>query len=330
MFKVRYPERQVTPTAAVPITFADIQAAQTRIASIAKRTPVLTSRSFDRAAGLSAFLKCENFQTGGAFKIRGAANFVQSMSPEDRARGVIAYSSGNHAQAVAIAAESLGIQATLVMPKDAPRSKVEGAQAHNPRIVFYDRFTEDRVAITKRVAEETGAITVPPFDHPWIMAGAGTLALELMEQAPGLDAIVVPIGGGGMISGCAIAAKHLNPHIKVIGVEPADGNDTYLSLLAGKRLEIPPPATIADGLRAQMPGVLTFPVVQKLVDAIVLVSEAEIRAAVKFLIMRMKIVVEPSGAVTAAAALSGKLKGIKRVGLVISGGNMDYEMLAGL
>jgi threonine dehydratase len=318
------------PVTSESITFDDVQAAARRIASIAKRTPVLTSRSFDAQAGVTAFLKCENFQTGGAFKIRGAANTIYSIPEADRPRGVVAYSSGNHAQAVAIAAESVGIPATLVMPQDAPQSKVEGARARNPRIVFYDRFTEDRVAITMRVAGETGALIVPPFDHPKVIAGAGTLAMELLADVSDLDAIVVQIGGGGMISGCAIAAKHMNPKIRVIGVEPADANDTYLSYAAGKRVEIPPPATIADGLRAQTPGAITFPIVQKLVDEIVLVTDEEIRAAVKFLLMRLKIVVEPSGAVPAAAALFSKLKGVKRVGLVVSGGNLDYEMLAGL
>jgi threonine dehydratase len=290
---------------------------------------VLTSHSFDAEAGLAAFFKCENLQKGGAFKIRGAANFVYSIPPEQLGRGVVAYSSGNHAQAVAIAAQSVGIPATLVMPEDAPRSKVEATRARGARIVTYDRFTQDRVALGRQIAAETGATVVPPFDHPWIIAGAGTTAIELMDQAPHLDALVVCIGGGGLISGCSIAAKHLNPAIRIFGVEPADGNDTYLSLAAGKRIEIPPPATIADGLRSPMPGEITFPIVQKHVEGIILVTDDEIRATVKFLLTRLKILVEPSGAVPAAALLFKKLPpGLGRVGVVLSGGNVDYELLA--
>jgi threonine dehydratase len=312
-----------------PITLRDIEAAAERIRPIAQRTPVLTSRSLDAHAGLATFFKCENFQTGGAFKIRGAANFVYSIPKPDLARGVVAYSSGNHAQAVAIAAQSVGISATLVMPEDAPRSKVEATRARGARIVVYDRFTQDRVALGNQIAAETGATVVPPFDHPWIIAGQGTAALELMEQAPDLDALVVCIGGGGLISGCSIAAKALNPKIRVFGVEPADGNDTYLSLAAGKRMEIPPPATIADGLRAQMPGEITFPIVQQNVEQIILVTDDEIRATVKYLLTRLKILVEPSGAVSAAAVFFNKLPlGLRRVGVVLSGGNVDYELLA--
>jgi threonine dehydratase len=312
------------------VTLREVQAAAERIRPIAQRTPVLTSSSFDAEAGLAAFFKCENFQTGGAFKIRGAANFVYSIPKEDLARGVVAYSSGNHAQAVAIAAQSVGIPATLVMPEDAPRSKVEATRARGARIVVYDRFTQDRVALGKQIASETGATVVPPFDHPWIMAGAGTVAVELLEQAPKLDALIVCIGGGGLISGCSIAAKALDPSIRIFGVEPADANDTYLSLAAGKRVEIPPPATIADGLRSPMPGELTFPIVQQHVEQVILVTDDEIRATVKFLLTRLKILVEPSGAVSAAAVLFKKLPpGLERVGVVLSGGNVDYELLAG-
>lgn len=312
------------------VTLREVQAAAERIRPIAQRTPVLTSRSFDAEAGLAGFFKCENFQTGGAFKIRGAANFVYSIPKEDLARGVVAYSSGNHAQAVAIAAQSVGIPATLVMPEDAPRSKVEATRARGARIVVYDRFTQDRVALGKQIASETGATVVPPFDHPWIMAGAGTVAVELLEQAPKLDALIVCIGGGGLISGCSIAAKALDPSIRIFGVEPADANDTYLSLAAGKRVEIPPPATIADGLRSPMPGELTFPIVQQHVEQVILVTDDEIRATVKFLLTRLKILVEPSGAVSAAAVLFKKLPpGLERVGVVLSGGNVDYELLAG-
>lgn len=310
------------------ITFSDIQEASLRIRPIAKRTPVMTSKTFDAAAGVQAFFKCENLQTGGAFKIRGASNFVSRLTPGQLKRGVVAYSSGNHAQAVAIAARTWGASATLVMPTDAPRSKVEATLGYGARVVTYDRLREDRTAIGKRIAEETGAALVPPFDHPWTIGGQGTAAMELLEQVPDLDAIVVPIGGGGLISGCSIAAKAMQPSIRVIGVEPSDANDTFLSLQQGRRVEIPAPQTIADGLRSPAPGELTFPIIQRNVERVVLVSDPEILDAMKFLLLRLKILVEPSGAVTAAAALAGKLPhGIARVGLLLSGGNVDLDVI---
>src|SRR5579872_2805544 len=231
------------------ITFDDIRRASERIRPIAKRTPVMTSHGFDERAGVAGFFKCENFQTGGAFKIRGATNFVFSIPKADLPRGVVGFSSGNHAQAVAIAARAAGCPATLVMPTDAPRLKVEATRAQGATIVTYDRFKEDRTAIGTRISAETGATLAPPFDHPWIIAGQGTTALELLQQVPDLDAIVTPIGGGGLMSGCSIAAKHLRPEIRIIGVEPESGNDVYLSLAAGHIVEVPPPDTIADGLR---------------------------------------------------------------------------------
>jgi threonine dehydratase len=313
------------------MTLDEVRRAAARIRGVAHRTPVVTSRTFNRITGCEAFFKCENFQRGGSFKIRGAANFLYSIPEPDRARGVVAFSSGNHAQAVAIAAAGLGVPATIVMPADAPRSKMEATRGYGARVVTYDRLREDREAIGRRIAAETGATLVPPFDHPWIIAGQGTVALELMEEAPDLDALVIPVGGGGLISGCAIAAKGLNPAIRVFGVEPEDANDTFLSLAAGERRQIAPPATIADGLRAPTPGAVTFPIIQHLVDGLCLVSDGEIRAAVKFLLTRMKILAEPSGAVPAAAALHGKLpRGIRRLGIILSGGNVDYELLASM
>ncbi|MDX2149694.1 MAG: threonine/serine dehydratase [Bryobacteraceae bacterium] len=313
------------------ITADDVRCAAERIRPVARRTPVMTSRSVSNQAGADVFFKCENFQAGGAFKIRGAANFLYSLPKEQLARGVVAFSSGNHAQAVALAAGTLGVAATIVMPLDAPQSKVEGTRARGASIVQYDRFRDDREAIGRRIAHDTGATLVPPFDHEWIMAGQGTCALELLEDCPDLDALVVCVGGGGLISGCATIAKALNPAIRVFGVEPAGADDTHLSLRRGERVAIPPPETIADGLRAPQPGALTFPVIQRLVDDIVIVTDEEIRAAMKFLLLRMKIVVEPSGAVGAAAVLSRKLpSGPRRVGVVISGGNVDYQVLAAL
>jgi threonine dehydratase len=320
-----------TDAALAEVDFADLERARQRIQAVARRTPVMTSRGFDAQAGVRAFFKCENFQTGGAFKIRGAANFVLSIPPADRARGVVAFSSGNHAQAVAIAARLAGIPATVVMPGDAPRSKVEATRAQGAAIVNYDRLRDDRAAIAARIAAETGATLVPPFDHPWIIAGQGTAALELLEEVPDLDALVAPIGGGGLISGCSIAARRLQPGIRVIGVEPQLANDVFLSLAAGRRIEIPPPHTIADGLRVPVAGVLTFAIMQKNLERVVLVSEEEIRGALKFLLARMKILAEPSGAAAAAAALFHKLPaGLGRVGIVISGGNVDFETLAAL
>ncbi len=313
------------------VTLKSIRAAAGRIAEHTHRTPVMTSRSLNRAAGLEAFFKCENFQRGGAFKLRGAANFLLSIPDSEIGKGVVAFSSGNHAQAVAIAAGIRSTTATLVMPEDAPKSKVEATLGYGGRIVRYDRMKEDREAIGRRISEETGATLVPPFDHPWIIEGQGTAALELLEQTGPLDALVVCVGGGGLLAGCATAAKALYPSLRVFGAEPAQANDWALSLEAGQPVEIPPPNTIADGLRPPKPGRITFPIVQRLVESIVLISEDEIAAAMKFLLMRMKILVEPSGAVSAAAVLFGKLPPeIQTAGVILSGGNVDWDLLASL
>ncbi len=294
------------------------------------RTPVMTSKNFDREAGVAGWFKCENLQCGGAFKIRGAANFVFSVEPEKLKGGVVAYSSGNHAQAVAIAAAHAGVRATIVMPTDAPRSKMEATHGYGAHVVTYDRLTEDREAIGNRIAEEAGATLIPPYDHPWIIAGQGTAALELMEQAPEVDALIAPVGGGGLLSGCAVAAKAVKPGIRVFGAEPEEANDTYLSLRAGHIVEIPPPKTVADGLRATRPGSFTFPIVKSLAEDILVVTDDEIRDTVKFLLTRMKLLVEPSGAAAAAAVLRGRLPaGIRSVGIVLSGGNVDFDVLAG-
>jgi threonine dehydratase len=312
-----------------PLSLLEIRSAAARIRGIAHRTPVMISRLVDAASGARVLFKCENLQRGGAFKIRGAANFIFSIPPEDLPKGVVAFSSGNHAQAVAIAAAHVGTRATLVMPTDAPQSKIEATRTRGAEIVLYDRLREDREALGAKIARETGATLVPPFDHPWIIAGQGTTALELLEDAPELDALIAPIGGGGLLSGCAIAARALNPRIRLFGVEPELANDTYLSLQAGRRIEIPPPDTIADGLRSPHPGEITFPILQSHLEAVLLVSEDEIRLAMQFLLTRMKILVEPSGAVPAAAILSGKLpRDVHTVGVILSGGNMDLEFRA--
>jgi threonine dehydratase len=307
----------------------DVRAAAGRIRPLARRTPVMTSAGFDAEAGTRVFFKCENLQRGGAFKIRGASNLILSLPEEALARGVVAYSSGNHALATAMAARHVRARATIVMPEDAPRSKMEATRAYGARIVTYDRSTGSREAIARKLVEESGATLVPPFDHPMIMAGQGTTALELLEETGPLDALIAPIGGGGLLSGCATIARDLEPSIRVFGAEPEGANDTFISLRAGKRVALPRVETIADGLRSPQPGELTFPILQRLVERVALVSDDEIRAAVKFLLLRLKILVEPSGAAAAAAVLFRKLPGeIGSVGVVLSGGNVDFEELA--
>lgn len=309
----------------------DIRAAAVRISGFVKRTPVMTSRSLDDLAGCACFVKCENLQTSGSFKIRGATNFALSVPQEDRVRGFVAFSSGNHGQAVAIAAQRLGVPATIIMPEDAPQSKLRATRDRGATLITYDRFREDREVIGRRVSDESGATLVPPFDHPWTMAGQGTLALELLEQVPDLDTLLVCVGGGGMVSGCSIIAKAIRPAIEVYGVEPELANDTWLSLKAGERVKVDASGTIADGLRSPMPGKLTFAVMQKLLSGVLLVTEEEIRAAMRLVLERMKLLAEPSGAVCVAAAMAGKLPaGAQRVGLVISGGNVDLELLGSL
>lgn len=307
----------------------DVRSAAERIRPLAHRTPVMLSPDFNAAAGKTVFFKCENLQRGGAFKIRGASNLILSLPPEKLARGIVTYSSGNHAQAVAIAAKHVGAQATIVMPEDAPKAKLEATRAQGGRIVTYNRQTEVRETIAAKILEETGGTLVPPFDHPMIMAGQGTTALELLTDAGALDALITPVGGGGLLAGCATIAKAMNPAIRLFGVEPEGANDTFLSFAAGERVTVPHPNTIADGLRSPRPGELTFPVLRQYVERIILVSDDEIRAAVKFLLTRMKILVEPSGAVGAAALLFGKVQPeIRSIGVVLSGGNIDFDDLA--
>jgi threonine dehydratase len=289
----------------------------------------MTSASFDSQSGVRVFFKCENLQRGGAFKIRGASNLILSLKPEELARGIVTYSSGNHAQATAIASRHVGAHATIVMPEDAPRLKMESTRSYGATIVTYNRQTESREEIAAAIVKQSGATVVPPFDHPMIMAGQGTAALELLEETGPLDALITPVGGGGLLSGCATIAKGLHPTIRVFGAEPAGANDTFLSIEAGHQVTVAHPDTIADGLRAPRPGNLTFPVIQALAEQIVLVTDDEIRAAVKFLLLRLKILVEPSGAAPAAAVLFHKLPAdIRSVGVVLSGGNIDFEDLA--
>jgi threonine dehydratase len=312
-------------------TALDVRSAAVRLTGFTHRTPVLTSRGLNQSTGLDCYLKCENFQRTGSFKLRGATNFIHQIPPEDRLRGVVAFSSGNHAQAVAYASRAAGISATIVMPSDAPKTKIYNTRDMGAHVVTYDRLREDREAIGRAIAAETGATLIPPYDHPWVIAGQGTLALELIEEIPNLDALLVCLGGGGMLSGCALIAKEINPAIRLFGVEPALANDYALSLKAGHPVRVDASATVADGLRTPQPGNITFPIIQHLVEDVLLVSEDEILDAMRYSLTRLKIVVEPSGVVCIAAAMSGKLpSGIERVGLVVSGGNVDLDFLATL
>ncbi|MEU8573033.1 threo-3-hydroxy-L-aspartate ammonia-lyase [Streptomyces asoensis] len=314
-----------------PITLDDVRDAAARLKGVAHRTPVLRSRTLDQLVGAEVLLKCENFQRVGAFKFRGAYNAVSRLAPEQLARGVAAYSSGNHAQAVALAARELGTTAVIVMPEDAPRSKRAATEGYGAEIVTYDRYTGDRVAVARELAADRGLALIPPYEHPHVMAGQGTAALELLEEAGELDALLVPVGGGGLIAGSATAVKGLSPGTRVLGVEPEAGDDTKRSLDAGRRVEIPVPRTIADGQALHTPGELTFSVNRRLVDDIALVHDDEIRAAMRFAFERLKIVVEPSGATPIAALLAGRAGRLpRRVGVIVSGGNIDTGRFAEL
>lgn len=308
------------------LDFAAVRAAAARIAGVVHRTPVATSRTLDERAGARVFLKCENLQRMGAFKIRGAYNALAQLGPEERARGVVAFSSGNHAQGVALAAELLGIRATIVMPSDAPASKVAATRGYGAEVVSYDRATEDRDAIARRIAAETGATVIPPYDHPHVAAGAGTAALEMLAETGSLDALVVTVGGGGLLAGSCLAAHGIDERIAVWGVEPEAGDDFKQSLAKGERVTIPVPVTIADGARTQSPGAITFPVVQAHAAGIVTVSDDEIRSAMRFAFERMKLVIEPTGAAGLAAVLHHRLPHrYDRIGIVVTGGNVDPE-----
>lgn len=308
----------------------DVRRARERLGERVFRTPTIRSERLDEATGLTVFLKCENLQRAGAFKIRGALNKLLSLSPGELRRGVVAFSSGNHAQGVSLAARIVGTSAVICMPTDAPPLKLEATRAYGGEIVFYDRLEDDREALGRRIAAETGRVLVPPYDDHAVMAGQGTAALELVEDAGALDALLTPVGGGGLMAGCSTAARALLPSIRIFGVEAETGNDVYLSLRRGERVTIPPPPTIADGIRTTSPGVLTFPVLQANLEDVLLVSDDEIRAGVRALALGSRLVVEPTGAVAVAAALAGRvpLGPGARVGIVLSGGNIDPALLA--
>jgi threo-3-hydroxy-L-aspartate ammonia-lyase len=315
-----------------PPTPADVRAAAQRLAGIAHRTPVVRSRTLDARCGAQVFVKCENLQRMGAFKFRGAYNFLASLPPAARRAGVVAFSSGNHAQGVALAARLLGVAATIVMPSDAPAVKLDATREYGAEVVLYERERSHREQIARGVAAERGATLVPPFDDPRIVAGAGTAALELIEDAGELDAIVVPVGGGGLIGGTAIAAHDVNPATAIYGVEPQAGDDFAQSLARGERVTIPVPRTIADGLQTTSPSDLTFAIAQEHVRAIVTVTDDELRAAMRFAFERMKLVIEPSGAAALAALMHGRIAqlGGLRVGAIVSGGNIDPARYAQL
>ncbi|MFL4946151.1 pyridoxal-phosphate dependent enzyme [Streptomyces sp. MMS24-I31] len=309
-----------------PVTLEDVRDAAERIKGVAHRTPVLRSRTLDALVGAEVFVKCENFQRVGAFKFRGAYNAASRLSAAQLSKGVAAYSSGNHAQAVALAARELGTTAVILMPEDTPRSKREATAGYGAEVVTYDRYTGDGVAIGEALAADRGLALIPPYEHPHVIAGQGTAALELIEEAGDLDALVVPVGGGGLIAGSATAAKGLLPGVRVIGVEPEQGDDTKRSLEAGRRVCVPVPRTIADGQAADVPGELTFSVNRRLVDGIALVGDDQIREAMRFAFERLKFVTEPSGASALAALLSQRIDRVPpRIGVIVSGGNIDTE-----
>jgi threonine dehydratase len=323
-------------TEPLAISPADVQAAAHRLAGQALQTPVRQSRQADERTGAQLYFKCENFQRMGAFKFRGAYNALAQFTPEQRRAGVIAFSSGNHAQAIALAGRLLGIPSVIVMPLDAPPAKLAATHGYQQgqkgsEVVLYDRYSEDREAIGRRLAGERGMTLIPPYDHPHVMAGQGTAALELIQETGPLDALLVCVGGGGLVSGCAVAAHALSPGIVVHGVEPEAGNDTQQSLARGEIVKIETPRTIADGAQTQASGRLTFPVIRQLVKSIVTVSDAQLVATMKFFAERMKMVVEPTGCLAAAAALEGAidLRG-QRVGVIVSGGNVDLPAYARL
>ncbi len=313
------------------ISFADIEAAAARLQGVAHRTPVLTSRTANEITGAQLFFKCENLQRMGAFKFRGGYNALAQFSAAQRARGAIAFSSGNHAQAIALSAKLLGMPALIIMPQDAPPLKIAATRGYGAEVVLYDRYTQDREALGRQLAAERGMSLIPPYDHAHVMAGQGTAALELLQDIGGLDLLLVCVGGGGLISGSAVAAKHLAPDCRVIGVEPAAGNDVQQSLRKGEIVHIDVPKTIADGAQTQHAGQLTFPVIQALVNDVLTVTDAQLVSTMRFFMERMKLVVEPTGCLGAAAVLEGVLpvRG-QRVGVILSGGNIDSARYAQL
>jgi threonine dehydratase len=318
-------------TETVQLHYHDIEQAAERILGAAHRTPVLTSRTADQRTGAQLFFKCENLQRMGAFKFRGAYNAIARFTDEQRRAGVLTYSSGNHAQAIALSASLVGIQSAIIMPHDAPELKVRATKGYGGEVIVYDRYKENREEIGRRLAQERGMTLIPPYDHPDVICGQGTAAKELIEDAGQLDVLLVPLGGGGLLAGCALAASHLAPACRVIGVEPEAGNDGQQSLRRGEIVDIGVPQTIADGAQTSHLGQHNFAVIQRKVDDIVTVTDAQLVETMKFFAERMKIVVEPTGCLAAAAALHGAYPVAgKKVGILISGGNVDLARFAAL
>ncbi len=311
--------------------FSDVADAARRLDGVAHRTSVLTAASLDALSGAKVYVKCESFQRVGAFKFRGAYNALSKLSDDAKSRGVVAFSSGNHAQGVALAADLLGIKATIVMPVDASKVKLDATRGYGATVVTYDPAGESREAIAARLVKEAGATLVPPYDNEDVIAGQGTAALELCEDVPDLDAVLAPVGGGGLLAGTALAVNGVQPSCGVFGVEPETANDWWLSWNAGHRVEIAPPRTIAEGVRVTTPGALTWEIVRERADGIVLVSDDEIREAMRFAATHMKIIIEPAGATVIAAAMCRRIpKKCAKVGLIVSGGNIDLETFAEL
>jgi len=312
------------------VNFADIQSAAERLHRIAHRTPIATSRTLNDLVGAEVYCKCENLQRAGAFKFRGAYNAVSHLSAEQRQRGVVSFSSGNHAQALALVGKLLHAPTVIVMPDDAPAIKLAATRGYGAEVVLYDRVEQKREAIAKQLGEARGLTLIPPFEHADIIAGQGTAALELLMDVPDLEVLLVPIGGGGLISGCSVAAHALNPDIRIFGIEPDTANDTFLSLQNGTITPTPQSHSIMDGLLPEAPGALTFAIMQQHLEAVALVTDEEAAEAVRFLLMRMKLLVEPSGAAPMAALLANKIPNAqgKKIGVVLSGGNVDPGKLA--
>lgn len=316
---------------ALAVAFEDIVKAQECIRGAVRHTPVMTSRTANSLANADLYFKCENFQCGGAFKFRGAYNALAQLTPEQKTKGVIAYSSGNHAQAIALAANMMNMRSVVLMPEDAPSMKIAAARGYGAEIIFYNRYKEDRESIVKQLAEAQELTLVPPYDCPKVIAGQGTAAKELFDEVKNLDMLIAPVGGGGLLSGCAIVAKALNPSCLVIGVEPEAGNDAQQSLRNGRIIHIETPKTIADGAQTQHLGNYTFPLLQRYVDEVVTVSDAKLVEAMTFFASRMKMLVEPTGCLAAAAAFSHAVpvRG-KKVGIIVSGGNIDIARFSEL
>jgi threo-3-hydroxy-L-aspartate ammonia-lyase len=311
------------------LTLDLIKQAAGLIAGRVHRTPVMTSRSFNEIAGCDVFFKCENLQRAGAFKARGATNKILSLSEAEKRRGVIAVSSGNHAQAVALAAREAGVRAVVCVPNDAPKMKVAAARGYGADIRVFDRQKDDRDAFGREIAEREGLVMVPAYDDYFIMAGQGTCGLEFLEEIPDLDVVLTPCSGGGLFAGVSTAAKSIKPSLKCYAVEPESANDTQQSVAKGERVKIPPPPTIADGLRVQTPGALTFPITRANADAVLTVSDEEIITTMRFMLFRTKLLIEPSGVAAAAAVFNRKIPSdCQRVGVVLSGGNVDSELLS--